>query len=307
MTVHILLNPVSGEGRARRRWRELEPAARAIFPDLEVHESKAPGDLRRIAAALRHHDGLVVAAGGDGTSHEVLNGLLEAGPAATATIGWIPIGSGNDLARTMGIPRHGLAPIHGYRTYRTVTIDVGRLAYRDQDGRSRSLWFGNSFTLGVSADVLEIVVREGKRLGGPASYFLGALRAIARHRPIEARLTVDGVAVDPGPCRLISVTNGPTFGAGMRIAPAARVDDGRLDLLWLSRVSRLGTLAVFPRIYWGGHLGRPTVTTRSVARLEIQTDGPQHFEADGEFYRGHPPFRIEVVPRGLRAARFGAP
>ncbi len=306
MTVHVLLNPASGDGRARRRWRELEPAAREVFPDLEVHESNARGDLRRIASALRHHDGLVVAAGGDGTSHEVLNGLLEAGPAA-ATMGWIPVGSGNDLARTMGIPRRGLAPIHGYRTYRTVTIDVGRLAYRDQDGQPRSLWFGNSFTLGVSADVLEIVVREGKRLGGPANYFLGALRAIARHQPIEARLTVDGAAIDPGPCRLISVTNGPTFGSGMRIAPAARVDDGRLDLLWLSGASRIETLAIFPRIYWGGHLGHPTVTTRSIAQLDIQTDGPQNFEADGELYRGHPPFRIEVVPRGLRAARFGAP
>ena len=66
-------------------------------------------------------------------------------------------------------------------------------------------------------------------------------------------------------------------------------------------------MAIFPRIYWGGHLGHPAVTTRSVAQLEIQTEGAQNFEADGELYRGHPPFHIEVVPRGLRAARFGAP
>ena len=306
MAVHVVLNPASGEGRARRRWRELEPAARELFSDLEIHESGAPGDSRRIAAELRHLDALVLAAGGDGTSHEVLNGLLEGGP-ATATMGWIPIGSGNDLARTMGIPRRGLGPIHAYRTFRTVSIDIGRLEYRDQDRQPRSLWFGNSFTLGVSADVLAIVVREGKRLGGPLSYFLGALRAIGRHRPIDARLTIDGVAVDPGPCRLISVTNGPTFGAGMRITPGAKIDDGLLDLLWLSGASRIETLGVFPRIYWGGHLAHPTVTTRPFQRLEIETQGPQHFEADGELYRGYPPFRIEVAPRGLRAARFGAP
>ena len=306
MATHVLLNPASGEGRGRRRWRQLEAAARDVFPDLHVHESRAAGDLRRIALELSHRDDLVLAAGGDGTSHEVLNGLLEHGP-ATATMGWIPIGSGNDLARTMGVPRRGLAPIAGYRTYRTVAIDVGRLEYRDQDGQPRHQWFGNSFTLGVSADVLEIVVREGKRFGGPLSYFLGALRAIGRHRPIEASLTIDGVAVDPGPCRLISVTNGPTFGAGMRVTPAAKVDDGRLDLLWLSGASRIETLAIFPRIYWGGHLGHPAITTRQAARLDVETDGPRHFESDGELFRGYPPFRITVAPSGLRAARFEAP
>ncbi len=304
--VHVLLNPASGEGRARKRWRELEPVARALFPGLRVHESLAAGDLGRIAAGLRDQNVLVLAAGGDGTSHEVLNGLLDDGPAA-ATMGWIPIGSGNDLARTMGVPRRGTGALTGYRNYRTVAIDVGRLEYRDADGRVRSVWFGNSFTLGVSADVLEIVVREGKRLGGPLSYLLGALRAMARHRPIEARFTIDGASADPGPCRLISVTNGPTFGAGMRIAPAAKVDDGHLNLLWLSRTSRLGMLGVFPKIYWGGHLGHPAVTSRPVTRLEIETDGPHGFETDGELGFGYPPFRIVVAPRGLRAARFGAP
>jgi diacylglycerol kinase (ATP) len=144
-------------------------------------------------------------------------------------------------------------------------------------------------------------------LGGPLSYFLGAVRAMARHQAIGARLTADGAAVDPGPYRLISVTNGPTFGAGMRITPAARVDDGHLDLVCLSRVSRLGMLGVFPKIYWGGHLTHPAVTNRPVERLEIQTDGPEHFEIDGELGFGLPPFRIEVAPHGLRVARFGAP
>ncbi|MSR02310.1 MAG: hypothetical protein EXR94_06170 [Gemmatimonadetes bacterium] len=306
MEVHVLLNPASGDGRGRRRWRELGPAVREIFPALQVHESRAAGDLRRIAAELRRHDGLVLAAGGDGTSHEVLNGLLEDGP-AVATMGWIPIGSGNDLARTMGVPRTGTGPVAAYRSYRPVAIDVGRLEYRDADGRARSVWFGNSFTLGVSADVLGIVVREGKRLGGPLSYCLGALRAMARHHAIGARFTIDNDTVDPGPCRLISVTNGPTFGAGMRISPAAKVDDGHLDLVWFSRVSRLGMLGVFPKIYWGGHLNHPAVTSRPVQRLEIQTDGPQHFEIDGELGFGFPPFRIGIAPQGLRVARFGTP
>ena len=302
MAVHVVLNPASGEGRARRRWRELEPAARELFPTLEIHQSGAPGDSRRIAAELRHLDGLVLAAGGDGTSHEVLNGLLEGGP-ATATMGWIPIGSGNDLARTMGIPRRGLGPIHAYRTFRTVSIDVGRLDYRDQDRLPRSLWFGNSFTLGVSADVLAIVVREGKRLGGPLSYFLGALRAIGRHRPIDARLTIDGVAVDPGPCRLISVTNGPTFGAGMRITPGAKVDDGLLDLLWLSGASRIETLGVFPRIYWGGHLTHPAVNTVRLERLAIRGEAIRAFEADGELIEATGPVELGILPGGLRIAR----
>ncbi len=306
MTVHVLLNPAGGDGRARRRWHALEPAARALFPELEIHESATRGDLRRIAGELSQRADLVLAAGGDGTSHEVINGLLHGGPAA-ATMGWVPIGSGNDLARHMGLLRPRVNCIEAYRSYRSEAIDVGRVGFFDQTGRPQHLWFGNSFSLGVSADVLAIVARTGKRFGGRASYFLGALRAIIRHRPIRARLTIDGSAVDPGPCRLISISNGPTFGAGMRIAPAARVDDGRLDLLWLGGVSRLATAGVLPQIYWGGHLTHRGVTTRPVRQVEIETDGPLDFETDGELNHGYPPFRVAVEPGGLRAARFGAP
>ncbi len=306
MAVHVLLNPAGGEGRARRRWQALEPAARAVFPEIEIHQSTARGDLRRIAGELSQRADLVLAAGGDGTSHEVLNGLLGGGPAA-ATMGWIPIGSGNDLARAMGLLRPGVDPIQAYRNYRAEPIDVGRVWFFDQAGRPQHLWFGNSFSLGVSADVLAIVARTGKRFGGRASYFFGALRAISGHRPIRTRLTIDGSVADPGPCRLIAISNTPTFGAGMRIAPAARIDDGRLDLLWLSGVSRLATAGVLPRIYWGGHLKHRGVTTMPVRKVEIETDGPLDFETDGELNRGYPPFRIEVEPGGLRAARFGAP
>lgn len=302
MRVHVLLNPESGSGRAGRRWRRLEPLARRLFPDLEVHRSTGPATLTTIAARLAPLGGLVLAAGGDGTSHEVINGLAAAGERGQAVMGWLPLGSGNDLARGVGVPRNPVAALEHYARWGIGTasaIDLGVVEYRNELGEPTRRYFGNSFSIGVSAGVLEIVARLGKPLGGAASYFLATVAALARHRP--ATVSIDGV---PGRYRLVSVTNGTTIGAGMRITPHAHLDDGRLDLLTIDAISRLATARLLPTVYWGGHLGRPAVQFRRFERLVLEPDGPVACEIDGELLRGVGPFTVEVRPRALEVARF---
>jgi diacylglycerol kinase (ATP) len=298
MPVRVLLNPSSQGGGAARRWRALEPLARSLFPSLEVHASRHAGELTEIAARLAPLGGLVLAAGGDGTSHEVINGLTADRAAGRAAMGWLPLGSGNDLARGVGVPLDPRVALEGYRDPVYGAIDVGTIDCRDQMGRPMHRVFGNSFTIGVSTDVLELVARFGNPLGGKLSYFVATIVALARHQPVK--LTLDGRAAG---YRLLSITNGATFGAGMRITPGARLDDGQLDLLAVDAVSRLRTAAVFPRIYWGGHLDDPSVETRRVTALEIGASGPLAFEADGELYHAQPPVHIAIRPGALRVAR----
>ena len=300
MTVHVLLNPAGAGGASLRRWGRIEPLARSLFPDLELHQSNRPGDLAVHARGLADQDTLVLAAGGDGTSHEVINGLIagRAGLAPRAALGWLPLGSGNDLARSHRVPLDGAGALRHYHGAVTALADVGMVRWRDQHGHPAERVFGNSLTFGLSAAVLDLVTKIGKPLGGRVSYFLATLRAIASAAPLEATLDQTG-----GRFRLVAIINGTSFGAGMRITPGAQLDDGLLDLLTVDALSSLGTALVFPRIYWGGHLGHPAVQRRTIRTLTLDAPGPVAFEADGELYRGHPPFEIEVLPGALRVAQ----
>jgi diacylglycerol kinase (ATP) len=299
------LNPRGADGRAGRRWARIEPLFRRRFPQLLVHSSSAQGDLTRIARSLARQGepALLFAAGGDGTSHEVINGLVDPSRPCDPAVrmGWLPLGSGNDLARALGFGRSAREALAACDRLEPCAIDVGLIRFGTLDRAERTLAFGNSLTFGITAAVLRLVTRRGKSLGG-LSYFMGAIRELLRYQPGGLAVTVDG-ATSAGPAWLLSVTNGPTFGAGMRITPDARLDDGRFDLIRITGSSRLELLSLLPRVYWGGHIGHRAVEQRTGAAITIETDGPVDFEADGELYSGRPPFRIEIVPAGLPAVR----
>lgn len=298
----VLLNPAGASGAAGRRWRAVAPLAATIFSNLDVIESRAPGDLRRAAAAAARdaEPTLLLAAGGDGTSHEVVNGLVDAGP-TTAAMGWLPIGSGNDLARSVGVPLDAATALRWYRHPNVARIDAGTVRYRTPEGIPTTRAFGNSVTLGLSTDVLAIV-RRGRRLGS-LSYFGATVQALTRQRAIDLELEIDGAARSAPATRILSVTNGASFGGGMRVTPGARLDDGRLDLLWFGGTSRLATLLIFPRIYWGGHLTHPAVNTVRLERLVIRGEAIRAFEADGELIEATGPVELGILPGALRIAR----
>ncbi len=302
MDIHVLLNPAGDRGRAGAHWDRLEPQARVRFPDLTVHRADHPGDVearaRGLAAAAR--PALLIAAGGDGTSNEVVNGLIAAGPPPGIVMGWLPLGSGNDLAQAAGTPRDPARAVASWNPARTRRIDVGRVRFRDRAGRRVERIFGNSLTVGLSTDVLEEVARQ-RTLRGRLGYLVAALMAIANGR--ARRLTIrslDGAPLFEGPSLLVAFTNGARFGAGMRIAPSARLDDGQLDLVAVPNLGRFEALRIFPRIYRGGHLRSPRITHRAVASVVIDLDEPAPFEIDGELIAWvASPVEVGVLPSRL--------
>jgi diacylglycerol kinase family enzyme len=219
---------------------------------------------------------------------------------------WLPLGSGNDLARTVGFARDRSNPLRAFDSLEPAAIDVGCLAWRDPSGAARRTAFGNSITVGVTTDALRLVGSRGKPLGGKLAYFFAAARALLGHRPRELVVTEDG-RVETGPAWLVSVTNGPAFGAGMRIAPDARLDDGVFDTVRITGRSRLVLLTVFPRVYWGGHRSHRGVRSSRAKRVVIDARGPIDFEADGELYHGLPPLSISISPLALSIVRPAGP
>jgi YegS/Rv2252/BmrU family lipid kinase len=297
----VVLNPSSRRGGIRRRWAALERRLRAALGPLEVERTSGPGSARRLAReAARAGIERLVVAGGDGTLSEVASGVLAAGLGDRVEIGVLPLGTGSDLARSLGVARSTRAAIEVLARGAARSIDAGRVEYRDRDGRPAATWFANIASFGVSALVVERVNRGPKGLIGRASFGLATLPALAAYRCQPVAIRVDGERVHEGPLVLGAVANGCFFGGGMRVAPGARLDDGLLDVVVVPEISKLGLVRRLPKLYPGTHLDG--VTARLHRGKEVVAEaaaGEVWLEVDGDRV-GALPARFAVVPAALR-------
>lgn len=247
-------------------------------------------------------DTVVVAVGGDGTVHEVANGLLRGGQGRPEpALAILAAGSGNDFARHLGLPRDpaGLADL--LRAGTTRRVDAGHLAWPGGEE-----WFVNVASFGFTAAANRIADKAGKRHGGVA-YVTSAVRAIASHRDYTVALGADGAVVAPTALATGVLANAAWFGAGMHVAPGALVDDGLLQLLTVQGAGRFRLLGLLAQVFRGRHLRSRAVTmvpTRSV-RMEWAGDLP--FEADGELVGARSPLVATVHPGVLRVVARGNP
>src|SRR5262245_947448 len=296
----LILNPRSRNGATGRRADSLVRRLRQALGPLEVERTRGPRDAERIAReAVRAGCDRIVVAGGDGTLSEVATGLLSAGLGGYATIGALPLGTGGDFLRTLGVPRDLERAIECLREGKPRPLDAGRATYVDAKGRTVHAHFVNVASFGVSGDVVRLVNQSRSPLGGRTAFLLGALRAIARHRSRPVSIRVDGELVYEGPFVLAAAANGRFFGAGMCIAPEARTDDGLFDLVAVGALGRAQLLRRLPLIYRGAHLGDAAVRAWRGRVVDAEAlDGPIPIELDGEPL-GRLPARLEVLPAAL--------
>lgn len=282
----IIANPVSGRGRARRIGERVADLLyeRGVYVDLMM--SGAPGDCERLAReALARGARQVAACGGDGTVHEVVNGLAN----SDAVLGVVPCGRGNDLARALGLPRDVKdvvnTLVHGVER----AIDLGKVGDR---------FFATVASLGFDTAVAQRARSRPSRLGGTASYCLAVLRTLSGYRSPFVRLRGD-FGVFEGRILLAATANAPFYGSGVKIAPDAIVDDGVLDVCIVADVSRRTVLRMFLRAYSGAHIGHSAVRVVQTRTLQIESDDPLWIFADGE-PMCEVPAKIEVVPGALK-------
>ncbi|PVZ56636.1 diacylglycerol/lipid kinase family protein [Arthrobacter sp. H-02-3] len=324
MLIALAVNPRAAFGRARHAGRDAAAHFRAAGADvLLLCEDSYAGLARAVDRALDSGVDALVVVGGDGMVHLGLNALAGAGALPGARVeagvadgagagthagagagdgigghvplGIIPTGTGNDTARALGLPRRNL-PAACERVLESLAgggrmIDAGRVT---AGGTSR--WFAGVVSAGFDAAVNERA-NAWRWPRGTIRYQLAMLRELASFRAINYTVTADGESWQQG-AMLISVANGQSIGGGMRITPEAVLDDGLLDLFIVSRVSRTGLLAVFPKVFSGRHVDHPAVHLRRVRKVEL-TAGNVVAYADGERV-GALPLTIEVVPRALR-------
>jgi diacylglycerol kinase (ATP) len=288
MNVAIIANPVSG----RRLGRGAAEVAARVFADAgweaDVRFTAGPGDATRLAreAAAEGMDA-VFAAGGDGTLSQVLTGLLD----TSVPAGLIPAGTGNDLARTLGLSLDPRAAARQALEGHAEPVDLMRL----NDGAQ---WAVNVLGVGFDARVAVRCNRRSRLLGGLPAYLLSVAGELVSFRTTQLRLEVDAEAWE-GPMLLCAIANATSYGAGMRIAPQAHIDDGLLDVVLVRPLSRLGFLRAFPQVFRGAHLNHPAVQVFRGREVRLLTEEPEPVNVDGDIL-GSTPLKVEVAAgRGL--------
>ena len=286
----LVVNPTSGKNTGARIGAQaltLLRAAGADIVDLSAADARGALEKGRAAVADRAVDAVVVT-GGDGMVH--LGANLCAG--TDVPLGVIAAGTGNDIARELGLPvRDAAKAVERILSGGTRRVDVAQ--HTTPTGETR--WF-----LGVLAAGFDAVVNERANHWrwpkGPMRYNLAILRELPVFRAIPYVLELDGTRIETE-AMLVAVGNGPAYGGGMRVTPDAAFDDGLLDVLVLHRISTAQFLRVFPSVFRGAHTSHPAVEVHRARRVRLEALGIVSY-ADGERFAPLP-MTMEVVPGAL--------
>jgi YegS/Rv2252/BmrU family lipid kinase len=282
----IVLNPHAGSGRAGRLWKELEPILWDKLGELVVAVTQNPDEVaphleRAYASGLTR----VISIGGDGTNHALVNELVRLndrhpeGP--PMVYGTLPIGTGGDWARGLGIPLNDVRTAAKWiAEAQPRPTDIGVLDY---DGKQE--YFLNIASAGIGGEVSLRVNQTPVRR--PWTFLQSTITTLLQHHPQQMQIKLDGQPWYDGTAYIVAIANGRMFGHGMNIAPQAEVRDGLFDVVLVEGVSRLTVLMALQQVYKGVHLSHPAVRFQKASQVEVHSPaGPISLELDGEYARG---------------------
>lgn len=257
----LIRNPMAGRGHAHKRWPAQQRALEAAGVEFEVAVTSRPWEASEIAERESPNYQCIVAVGGDGTVHEVMNGIVRAG--GRARLGVLPFGTGNDFARL----------IEG----RAGPLDVLHIV-----GGTRHRYAANGMDIGFGAHAARNLNRVPRFLTGFGAYLGAVVLTLVNYPRLELRISLDDDPPFDLTSAMTAVMNGTTFGGGFRVCPTARPDDGLLDLLLVGPVSRWQILQLVPKILRGTHGDDARLRLTRARRLRIEASQPLLVETDGE-------------------------
>ena len=279
MKTKLIVNPVSGTNDAANHLASINERLRQHGDTLDIVMTVAEGDATRMAAdAARGGYDRLIAAGGDGTLNDVLNGVgLVKDGFARVTFGVIPLGTGNDFATALGIPEDIEAAVEALLLSEPTSIDLGRLNDR---------YFINVSGGGFIAEVSDAVNPQLKTIAGKLAYLVGGAHVLLSHEPIGARVTINNPGEEERVCELslhaFAVCNSRLIGGGQLIAPDAIIDDGELDVCLIEKMPTMEFVSLLRRVSTGEHVHDDRVTYFRASRLAFGFDRVVKVNTDGQ-------------------------
>ncbi|MFZ5972192.1 MAG: diacylglycerol/lipid kinase family protein [Bacteroidota bacterium] len=295
MRVLIILNGISR--RKTYFYRQIVPALQQVAP-VTIWETKHAGHAEALATkgALEDYE-LIMAAGGDGTLHQVVNGLLSAPGRPLPAIGLIPLGSGNDFARTLGIKSKPKELASRLAAAHFQLVDVGKVAQTSGEGNESTRYFMNACSLGLGPEVVRRLQRN-TNWGASWSYFSAIVRTFLTLKPQSVAIRWPDGVFDGRVC-VFAVANGKAFGHAVYIAPDAQADDGVLNSFIAGDFPVWRFLLYLQSIKAGKKVKHANILYRTLTEVEVTSPETLPLEMDGEL-EGFTPFRVEVLPRHIR-------
>lgn len=276
----IILNPHAGGGRAGRLWSEIEPLLWKELGELLIAVTEHPEDVAEHLDKA-HAAGItrVVAIGGDGTNHAIINAIQQLDE-PRMTFAQLPIGTGQDFARTVGIPTNPREAVQWIAHAEPQPIDLGLLQHDEE-----VCHFINIASAGIGGEVDRRVNAVRKRR--PWTFKLATIQSFLSYRPRHMRVRLDGDLWYDDKAWIVVVANGRVFGHGMVVAPHAKIDDGLFDVILVENAPRFQAIVALNTVYSGKHLLRDDVHYRRAREVTIEShDGTLGLDLDGEYAVG---------------------
>jgi len=290
---YFIVNKISGNGKGRKVWKKIEKLLQEKQIHYQVRFTERPKHAVEIVKEISSETGLtVVAVGGDGTIHDVANGLID----SNIPLGIIPAGSGNDLARALQIPMNYQKALERILIGEQRKMDVGRI--------------GNEYCITVTGIGFDGKVAEENssskykkwlntfRLGN-LSYGLSFLHVLFQYRPVNVQLKVDEKNFSFLNVWFIAIANTPSYGGGIKICPEACYDDGLFDICIVHDLSKWELLRTFPKAFVGKHVLHPGVTMLRGKQVDVASDWPVIVQGDGELL-AKTPIQVTIERDALR-------
>lgn len=304
----VIANPLSGAGQVRREWERIERLLRAQIPEFEAAFTEGPEHATLLAReAIRAGWEMIVAVGGDGTINEVVNGFFDKVDAGKdfefddgfirrrdgvthrainpdSIFGFIPMGTGGDFRRTIGVMGGVSESVNLLAGKHTRSCDIGQLTFVGHDGQLTSRFYANIASAGLAGLVDETANKMWKGLGGKISFSLASLGSWVKYKNAEMNVVLDGIDEFRGRFQNVIVANGEYFGGGMWVAPGAEVDDGLFQVILVGDVGAVESVQFMQKVYSAEHLDLPSVTRKNAREIAIRSGEkrPILLDMDGE-------------------------
>jgi diacylglycerol kinase (ATP) len=292
----VIVNPVSGGGWALRAEREVADFLAANGRKADFGRSQSSEDVREQAArAAGEGYRYVVALGGDGAFHHLIEGLMGTG----AVAGFFPAGNGNDIARDLGIPQDPVRAAEAFLHARIQRVDLIRVSLSN----GQHAHFVGAGGMGLDAEAAHLANTRFRSWPGVTRYLAGALTVFFREEPYELRAELDGTPWK-GRVLFAAVANGTSYGSGVRIAPDARMDDGWLNLVLVGDIGWAQLFEALPIVLTTGDVRLKKIERFRCRRVRLEADRPALVHGDGESL-GESPAEFEVLPGALRVMALG--